>query len=75
MAHWYANVYKGFIIAGLVSFIVGFFTQGITSLNSYIAGYSILILAITMMLIIIFNNVNMVTEASSTIQTILSILM
>jgi hypothetical protein len=75
MAHWYANVYKGFIIAGLVSFIVGFFTQGITSLNSYIAGYSILILAIAMMLIIIFNNVNMVTEASSTIQTILSILM
>jgi hypothetical protein len=75
MAHWYANVYKGFIIAGLVSFIVGFFTQGITSLNSYIAGYSILILAIAMMLIIIFNNVNKVTEGSSTMQTILSIFM
>ena len=53
MANWYSSVYKGFIVAGLVSFIVGFFTQGLTSLNSYIAGYSILILAIAMMLIII----------------------
>jgi hypothetical protein len=75
MANWYASVYKGFIVAGLVSFIVGFFTQGITSLNSYIAGYSILILAIAMMLIIIFNNILKVTEASSTLQTITSILM
>lgn len=75
MANWYANVYKGFIVAGLVSFIVGFFTQGITSLNSYIAGYSILILAIAMMLIIIFNNVNKVTEGSSTMQMISTILM
>lgn len=75
MANWYASVYKGFIVAGLVSFIVGFFTQGITSLNSYIAGYSILILAIAMMLIIIFNNILKVTEASSTFQTISSILM
>jgi type III secretory pathway component EscS len=74
MANWYASVYKGFIVAGLVSFIVGFFTQGITSLNSYIAGYSILILAIAMMLIIIFNNILKVTEASSTLQTISSIL-
>jgi hypothetical protein len=73
MANWYENVYKGFIVAGLVSFIVGFFTQGITSLNSYIAGYSILILAIAMMLIIIFNNVNKVTEGSSTMQTLLAI--
>lgn len=75
MANWYASVYKGFIVAGLVSFIVGFFTQGITSLNSYIAGYSILILAIAMMLIIIFNNILKVTESSSTLQTISSILM
>jgi hypothetical protein len=75
MANWYASVYKGFIVAGLVSFIVGFFTQGITSLNSYIAGYSILILAIAMMLIIIFNNILKVTEASSTLQTISAILM
>ena len=75
MANWYASVYKVFIVAGLVSFIVGFFTQGITSLNSYIAGYSILILAIAMMLIIIFNNILKVTEASSTLQTISSILM
>lgn len=75
MANWYSSVYKGFIVAGLVSFIVGFFTQGLTSLNSYIAGYSILILAIAMMLIIIFNNIMKVTEGSSTLQMLSSILM
>ncbi len=75
MANWYSSVYKGFIFAGLVSFIVGFFTQGINSINSYIAGYSILILAIAMMLIIIFNNILKVNEGSSPLQTILNILM
>ena len=75
MENWYTSVYKGFIVAGLVSFIVGFFTQGSTSLNSYIAGYSILILAIAMMLIIIFNNILKVTEGSSILQTLSSILM
>ena len=74
MAHWYANVYKGFIIAGLVSFIVGIFSQGLVSLNSYIAGYSILLIAIAMMLIIIFNNILKVNEGSSALQVLSSIL-
>jgi hypothetical protein len=74
MANWYSSVYKGFIVAGLVSFIVGIFSQGLVSLNSYIAGYSILLIAIAMMLIIIFNNILKVNEGSSFLQTILSIL-
>jgi len=74
MANWYSSVYKGFIVAGLVSFIVGIFSQGLISLNSYIAGYSILILAIAMILIIIFNNIIKVTEGASTLQVLTSIL-
>jgi hypothetical protein len=73
MANWYSSVYKGFIFAGLVSFIVGFFTQGINSINSYIAGYSILILAIAMMLIIIFNNILKITEGGSILQILTAI--
>jgi hypothetical protein len=75
MANWYSSVYKGFIVAGLVSFIVGIFSQGLVSLNSYIAGYSILLIAIAMMLIIIFNNILKVNEGSSTLQVLSSILM
>ena len=75
MANWYSSVYKGFIVAGLVSFIVGIFSQGLVSLNSYIAGYSILILAIAMMLIIIFNNILKVNDGSSALQVLSSILM
>jgi hypothetical protein len=75
MADWYASVYKGFIVAGLISFIVGIFTQGAVSLNSYIAGYSALILGIALMLMVIFNNVLKVTEGSSTMQVFGNILM
>ena len=57
MSVWYTSVYKGFIISGLVAFIVGFFTQGKVSLDSYIAGYSVLILGIMMLLLILFNSV------------------
>jgi hypothetical protein len=74
MANWYSSVYKGFIVAGLVSFIVGIFSQGLVSLNSYIAGYSILLIAIAMMLIIIFNNILKVNEGSSALQVLSSIL-
>ena len=57
MSVWYTSVYKGFIISGLIAFIVGFFTQGKVSLDSYIAGYSVLILGIMMLLLILFNSV------------------
>ena len=57
MKDWYSTVYKGFIAASLVVFIIAFFTEGQTSLGSYIAGYSVLILAIMMILTIIINNV------------------
>ena len=57
MKDWYASIYKGFIIAGLVAFLIGFFTQGQTSLGAYISGYSVLTLGIMMILLILFNGV------------------
>lgn len=57
MNNFYASIYKAFIYAGLIAFIIGFFTDSKTSLGAYIAGYSVLILAILMILVILFSNI------------------
>ena len=75
MSSWYNGIYKGFIIAGVIAFIIGFFSQGEVSLGAYIAGYSVLILAITMILIILINNIFRVTKDESTLKLILSIIL
>ena len=46
MKDWYSSIYKAFIIASIISFIIGFFTEGNVSLGAFIAGYSVLILGI-----------------------------
>jgi hypothetical protein len=75
MSDWYSTVYKSFIYAGVISFILGFFTDSNTSLGAYIAGYSILLLAILMILIISFNNILNVDGNISTFQLLYSIIM
>jgi hypothetical protein len=75
MKDWYSSIYKGFIAAGVIAFITGFFTQGQVSLGSYIAGYSVLILAIMMILIILFNNIFKITQGLSTFQLVYTILL
>jgi hypothetical protein len=75
MSNWYNGIYKGFIIAGVISFIIAFFSQGEISLGAYIAGYAVLILAIIMILIILLNNIFRVTKDESTLKLILSIIL
>jgi hypothetical protein len=75
MKDWYSTIYKACIFASLVAFIMGFFTQSQLSLGAYIAGYSVLTLGIMMILIVLFNNVLRVTENSSALQILYSILM
>ena len=75
MKDWYSAVYKGFILAGYISFIIGFFSEGKISLGAYIAGYSVLILAIMMILTILFNNILRVTQGLSTFKIIGAILL
>jgi len=57
MKDWYSGIYKACILASLVAFIIGLFSQSKTSLGAYIAGYSVLTLGVMMMLLILFNNV------------------
>lgn len=73
MKDWYSTIYKAFILASLVSFLVGFFSQSQTSLGAYITGYSVLILGIMMILIILFNNILNITSNNSTLQVFYSI--
>jgi hypothetical protein len=66
MSNWYSTIYKAFIIAGIISFIIGFFTTSETSLGAFIAGYSVVILAILMIIIVSVNNI-LITEGNDSI--------
>ena len=52
----YMSVYKGFIVAAVIAFVMGIATNGATSLNCYQAGYSVFAIAVMMILITILNN-------------------
>ena len=65
MSGWYSSIYKAFIISAIISFVIGFFSEGNVSLGSYITGYSVLILGIMMILLILFNSTMRITEGQS----------
>ena len=75
MTDWYSSIYKGFVIAGMIAFTIGFFTQGETSLGAYMSGYSVLILGIMMILMILFNNILTSSQGNSTFQLLYTILL
>ena len=73
MTSWYQSIYKGLIISAIISFIIGFFSEGKVSLGSYITGYSVLILGIMMILLILFNSIMKITEGQSILQILYTI--
>ena len=73
MTGWYQSIYKGLIISAIISFIIGFFSEGKVSLGSYITGYSVLILGIMMVLLILFNSIMKITEGQSILQNLYTI--
>jgi hypothetical protein len=73
MTNWYAGIYKAFVIASVISFIISFFSSGTVSLGSILAGYSLLILGIMMILLILFNKILAVSQGQSLFQFIYSI--
>jgi hypothetical protein len=75
MSGWYSSIYKAFIISAIISFVIGFFSEGKVSLGSYITGYSVLILGIMMILLILFNSIMKITEGQSTLQILYTILL
>ena len=73
MDDWYSTIYKACIYASIVAFIIGFFTSSSTSLGAYLAGYSVLILGVMMILVIVFSNVLKVTSNAPPLQLFYSI--
>ena len=75
MKDWYSSIYKAFIISAIISFVIGFFSEGKVSLGSYITGYSVLILGIMMILLILFNGIMKITEGQTIFQILYTILL
>lgn len=75
MKDWYSGIYKAFIIASIISFVIGFFSDGKVSLGAYMAGYSVLILGVMMILLILFNGIIKVTDGQPITQILYTIML
>ena len=52
MKDWYAGIYKALIMASVIGFIISFFSKGSVSYGAMLAGYSVLVLGVMMILLI-----------------------
>jgi hypothetical protein len=75
MKDWYAGVYKALIMASVISFIISFFSTGDVAYGAILAGYSVLILGVMMILLILFDNTLRVTQNDTTFQIIYALIM
>lgn len=75
MNNWYTSIYKACIYAGMIAFIIGFFTDLKTSLGAYIAGYSVFTLGIMMILVILFSNILKITQNETFIKILYEMIM
>jgi hypothetical protein len=55
--NWYSPIYQAFIVASMITFIIGFFLPIRDAIGAYITGYSVLTLGIMMILVVLFYNV------------------
>lgn len=69
------NIYKAFILASVIMFIISFFTSGDTTIGSLITAYSTLSISLIMIMLILISNVLRVSQGQSIFNLILSILL
>ena len=69
MSNWYSVIYKAFIFASVISFIIYNFTSGNVSLGAMISGLTVLSFSIVMILYIILYNVLQVTQKTTFLQS------
>lgn len=69
------NIYKAFILASVIMFIISFFTSGDTTIGSLITAYSTLSISLIMIMLILISNVLKVSQGQSLFNLILSILL
>lgn len=70
---WYSSIYSALIVSSSIAFIIGFVTKGSTSFGATLSAYSILILAIMMILTILFRNILFSSGSQSSLQVFLTI--
>jgi hypothetical protein len=75
MKDWYSGIYKSFIMASVVAFIVSMFSTGKVSYGSELAGYFALIFGVMMILIILFKSIFHENVETSNFQLLMNILM
>jgi hypothetical protein len=56
MKDWYSGVYKAFITASVIAFIISTFFTGKVAYGAELAGYSSLIIGVMLILVILFKN-------------------
>jgi hypothetical protein len=72
---WYSGIYKALIISSVVSFLISIFSEGKTSYNSLISGYSSLTLGLMMILTIVITKIMEINSGFTTKQLLMTILM
>ena len=75
MRDWFSKVYEAFIVSSIIAFIIAFFTEGQAALGAYISGYSVLILALMMILLVLFNRVMGSPSSESSYQILIRLIM
>ena len=75
MKPWYESVYKGFLVAAIWVFIFSFGFTGETNFNAMIAGYSLLIISISMIIIVLLYNVAKLNETLTPGQAVFNVFM
>jgi len=74
MNNIYSIIYKSFIFASVLCFLIGFFTETKTSLDANISGYALLTFSILMILVLTFSNILKTTSNDTFYNTIIAIL-
>ena len=75
MKDWYSGIYKSFIMASIIAFIISMLSTGKVSYNSELTGYSALIFGVMMILIILFKGIYHENENAGGFQLLTTILM
>jgi hypothetical protein len=71
MKDWYSGVYKSFVIASVIAFIISMFSTGKVAYSAELAGYASLIFGVMMILVILFKNLFGGNSEASSITNVL----
>jgi hypothetical protein len=74
MNDFYSLVYKALIFVSIILFIISFGTSGNTTIGALITGYSCLIVSILMILVMLTNNIVVITKGKETTEIVKSVL-